>query len=101
MIPKIFAKEHGYAPFPPFISAVPGLVPPGLVRADFAADPQAIPPNANIETILQNHRRKMLRRAANRRSAQLSRARKKVISAICPFLTRLIIYPGPFRGFKS
>jgi len=33
---------------------------------------------ADIDFLLQVHRRKMLRRAANRRSAQLSRARKKV-----------------------
>eukprot|EP01031_Cornospumella_fuschlensis_P026758 gene26758-32334_t len=39
--------------------------------------PIELPPNANIDLILQVHRRKMLRRAANRRSAQLSRARKK------------------------
>jgi hypothetical protein len=32
----------------------------------------------DIDSLLQVHRRKMLRRAANRRSAQLSRARKKV-----------------------
>ena len=31
-----------------------------------------------IDSALQVHRRKMLRRAANRKSAQLSRARKKV-----------------------
>lgn len=34
--------------------------------------------HSNIDSILQVHRRKMLRRAANRKSAQLSRARKKV-----------------------
>ena len=33
----------------------------------------------DIESSAQNQRRKMMRRAANRRSAQLSRARKKVI----------------------
>lgn len=33
--------------------------------------------HSNIDSILQVHRRKMLRRAANRKSAQLSRARKK------------------------
>lgn len=34
--------------------------------------------HSNIDSLLQIHRRKMLRRAANRKSAQLSRARKKV-----------------------
>eukprot|EP01036_Dinobryon_divergens_P029608 gene29608-38730_t len=33
--------------------------------------------HSNIDSLLQIHRRKMLRRAANRKSAQLSRARKK------------------------
>lgn len=83
MIPKIFTKEHGYAPFPPF--GIPAVIPQGLVRADLMPDPQVLPPNANIETILQNHRRKMLRRAANRRSAQLSRARKKVRAQLYSF----------------
>ena len=34
--------------------------------------------NTDIDSLLQIHRRKMIRRAANRRSAQQSRARKKV-----------------------
>lgn len=33
--------------------------------------------NPEIDSLLQIHKRKMLRRAANRKSAQLSRARKK------------------------
>lgn len=80
MIPKIFVSDGA---FPPFAASF-GITP-GLVRADLAGHPPSITPNgiemtpnANIETILQVHRRKMLRRAANRRSAQLSRARKKV-----------------------
>jgi hypothetical protein len=36
-------------------------------------------PTSDFDSILQVHRRKMQRRQANRRSAQLSRARKKVI----------------------
>jgi hypothetical protein len=36
-------------------------------------------PNSDLDSIIQVHRRKMQRRQANRRSAQLSRARKKVI----------------------
>jgi hypothetical protein len=35
-------------------------------------------PSSEIDSLLQGHRRKMIRRAANRRSAQQSRARKKV-----------------------
>jgi hypothetical protein len=82
MIPKIYVKDQNYPHFPSF-----GISPvmSGMVRADFPSDPQGltsagveIVANANIESILQVHRRKMLRRAANRRSAQLSRARKKV-----------------------
>jgi len=38
--------------------------------------------HSNIDSLLQVHRRKMLRRAANRKSAQLSRARKKVDDSI-------------------
>ncbi len=75
----MYMKEHGFSPFGPF------GIPPGIMRTDFSHEPPGlmpgvmeIPPNANIESILQVHRRKMLRRAANRKSAQLSRARKKV-----------------------
>lgn len=82
MIPKIYVKEHGYPAFGHFGIAP---IPAGMVRTDLLTDGppmvpnvMEIPPNANIESILQVHRRKMLRRAANRRSAQLSRARKKV-----------------------
>lgn len=45
--------------------------PAANMKVDFQA-------SQNIDSLLQIHRRKMLRRAANRRSAQLSRARKKV-----------------------
>ena len=44
---------------------------PGVVKAP-----------ADSDHLLSVHRRKMLRRAANRRSAQLSRARKKVSLAL-------------------
>ena len=46
---------------------------PGVVKAP-----------ADSDHLLSVHRRKMLRRAANRRSAQLSRARKKVGLALTP-----------------
>ena len=83
MIPKIYVnKDHGYSAYAPFGMTA---IPTGMVRPDLGPENQTmipnvleIPPNANIESILQVHRRKMLRRAANRRSAQLSRARKKV-----------------------
>ena len=42
------------------------------------AYPGVVKTPADSDHLLSVHRRKMLRRAANRRSAQLSRARKKV-----------------------
>ena len=50
-----------------------GLAYPGVVKTP-----------ADSDHLLSVHRRKMLRRAANRRSAQLSRARKKVSLALTP-----------------
>ena len=58
----------------------PPIIPPYHVN-------QFLPPNVimqapgpgDIESLMQTHRRKMLRRAANRRSAQQSRARKKAL----------------------
>lgn len=105
MIPTMFVKEHPYARYasmalPPAAGnhhhhphvgvgpathlrpgEYPGVHhdPQGLLAAAAVSHSALeIPPNANIDAILQVHRRKMLRRAANRRSAQLSRARKKV-----------------------
>lgn len=83
MIPKIFVKDGQI--YPQYAAFGIAPVHSGLVPAEFADDQRAysgnptleIVPNVNIESILQVHRRKMLRRAANRRSAQLSRARKK------------------------
>jgi len=82
MIPKIFVKDGQI--YPQYAFGISSLHN-GLVRPEIVDETQAfvgspaieITPNANIESILQVHRRKMLRRAANRRSAQLSRARKK------------------------
>lgn len=84
MIPKIFVKDGQI--YPHYASFGIAPVHNGIVRADFIEEQEVygrnptmeIAPNTNIESILQVHRRKMLRRAANRRSAQLSRARKKV-----------------------
>lgn len=43
-----------------------------------AAQQASLQANSNIDSLLHVHRRKLQRRAANRKSAQLSRARKKV-----------------------
>ena len=89
-LPKIFAKENGYPSA--FLNAIPhagmhnGMngMPNPMAAAGFLPNYIPVPENVVVHTngemdsILQNHRRKMLRRAANRRSAQLSRARKKV-----------------------
>jgi hypothetical protein len=81
MIPKVYSNENGFQAIHPLhLAAMGGVaIPPGFI-------PNFIPENAVIHqnsseidyNVLQTHRRKMLRRAANRRSAQLSRARKKV-----------------------
>ncbi len=47
----------------------------GRAQANIQGTLQA---NANMDSLLHVHRRKLQRRAANRKSAQLSRARKKV-----------------------
>lgn len=49
----------------------------GLAQANIQANLQA---SSNIDSLLHVHRRKLQRRAANRKSAQLSRARKKVLT---------------------
>jgi hypothetical protein len=47
-----------------------------MIHLQSMMHPQQIP-SVDMDTIIQVHRRKMQRRQANRRSAQLSRARKK------------------------
>lgn len=66
MLPSLFAA--GLSP------AVEGM------RSSFSSDAKAsfLQVDNSLDSAIQGHRRKMLRRAANRRSAQLSRARKKV-----------------------
>mmetsp|Transcript_24792 Transcript_24792/g.53616 ORF Transcript_24792/g.53616 Transcript_24792/m.53616 type:complete len:236 (-) Transcript_24792:1450-2157(-) len=56
-----------------------GILPDYAVQLKLAGGNPIVPMhiNPNIDSLLQVHRRKMQRRAANRRSAQLSRARKK------------------------
>eukprot|EP01035_Chromulina_nebulosa_P018819 gene18819-24591_t len=46
---------------------------------DFGQVNSLLPQAPNMESLIQSQRRKMLRRAANRKSAQLSRARKKAM----------------------
>jgi hypothetical protein len=88
MIPKYFPKEFipppAFVHFPPYTIAlstppIVGEYPPIPIPEQF------ITANANIDSYMQSHRRKMMRRAANRKSAQLSRARKKVNSTATPF----------------
>jgi hypothetical protein len=72
MIPKLLMKgEPGLGFGPQFMPQyhVNQFVPPLNVVMQATSE---------IDSLLQVHRRKMLRRAANRRSAQQSRARKKV-----------------------
>lgn len=76
MIPKLFVQDH---PYPHYAQLVMNQQNPGApsIFPNPVGGHIEVPPNTNIDSLLQVHRRKMLRRAANRRSAQLSRARKK------------------------
>lgn len=90
MIPKVLPKESGFqhSGFPliqhvgPPITALDiggQAIPQSFVPGHrFLPENVVMQTNSDIDSLLQVHRRKMLRRAANRRSAQLSRARKKV-----------------------
>ena len=84
MIPKSFQKNSGFQQkFPHPIPSVDASEPPVVHQTyvqnhRFVSDNVVMQSNSEIDSLLQVHRRKMLRRAANRRSAQLSRARKKV-----------------------
>ena len=89
-LPKIFAKEN---PYPAAfmngmmqrcmsngMNGIPNPMAAGGFLPNYITVPDnvVIQSNGEMGSILQSHRRKLLRRAANRRSAQLSRARKKV-----------------------
>lgn len=81
MIPGIFGKDSS-SPNGGFVYA-PLTIPADQLRPNFSESVPSVltnqmAPNVNLDSIIQTHRRKILRRAANRRSAQLSRARKKV-----------------------
>lgn len=85
MIPKMFAKENGgYQAYTPVsIHGMGAAINPAYLHNIpnnhiYLPENVVLQGNGEVESALQNHRRKMLRRAANRRSAQLSRARKKV-----------------------
>lgn len=56
--------------------------------------------NNAADSMLLVHRRKMQRRAANRRSAQLSRARKKVCASCCQLYKRATLYEIPATSMK-
>ena len=78
MIPKLFVKETSFPHFASFGLSGGSHIP---LRPELVHDPSRIGidiPSTSMDSLLQVHRRKMMRRAANRRSAQLSRARKKV-----------------------
>ena len=82
MIPKMLMKgEQGIGSFPSHFPTDPTRFAPIIPQYHFNP---FVPANvvmqatSDIDSLLQVHRRKMLRRAANRRSAQQSRARKKV-----------------------
>ena len=90
MIPKLYgAKESGYSStFYPHhgamtsMAGMPNVMPTPMPTAflpNYIPEHVVVRTNVEMDSLLHNHRRKMLRRAANRRSAQLSRARKKVI----------------------
>jgi hypothetical protein len=86
MIPKIIVKENAQNGYASHFSADPASLyaPMMQVHQPYHVN-QFVPTNvvmqtgSDIDSLLQVHRRKMLRRAANRRSAQQSRARKKVM----------------------
>lgn len=61
-------------------------------NAAAAAQQASLQANSNIDSLLHVHRRKLQRRAANRKSAQLSRARKKV----CYHVT--LTFPAKFNS---
>jgi hypothetical protein len=76
MIPKIIVHDGAAFTLYPSMFTIAKVdadagVPPNGQVAEFA------PIDANIDLTLQVNKRKVMRRAANRKSAQLSRARKK------------------------
>lgn len=93
MIPNLYYKDqYNNYNFPPRTGAPihpSAMLPTNMMGMDYLehqnalgraqANMQAnIQANTGIDSLLHVHRRKLQRRAANRKSAQLSRARKKV-----------------------
>ena len=89
MIPKMMKENGQLYPSSTLQMPPPGQVPTNVyppILPQYHVN-QFLPPNVimqapgpgDIESLMQTHRRKMLRRAANRRSAQQSRARKKAL----------------------
>ena len=90
MIPNLYYKDH-YNNYVPRVGApIPNtaMLPTNMMGMEYMehqnalgraqANMQAnIQANTSIDSLLHVHRRKLQRRAANRKSAQLSRARKK------------------------
>lgn len=80
MLPNNFGQENDFSHFISFglNNPVRNNFIPSSENQNLISNGIEFQSNANLDAILNSHRRKMLRRAANRRSAQLSRARKKV-----------------------
>jgi len=76
MLPKFMTRDDGFEDFHIPLMTSNNLMGGGMENNN--SNNIVLPTNGtDIDSLLQVHRRKMLRRAANRRSAQLSRARKK------------------------
>jgi PAS domain-containing protein len=91
MIPNRYAKDqHPLHFYPPPHAGQPyptSIFIPPILGMDYMEQQKALERaqanmqvNNSIDSLLHVHRRKLQRRAANRKSAQLSRARKKVRS---------------------
>jgi len=77
MLPKFMTRDDGFEGDYHVPLMTPNMMGP-IVENNSNNNSIVLPTNGtDIDSLLQVHRRKMLRRAANRRSAQLSRARKK------------------------
>ena len=78
-LPNFFTPDNGF----PLMNGLNGLSGVPNLTAGFLHNYMNVPNNiaqvnGEMNSLLKSHRRKLLRRAANRRSAQLSRARMRV-----------------------
>lgn len=87
MIPSAFLKDQHFSTYASHFGANAARqnILSNMIGMDFIEHQKAlgraqanIQANTSIDSLLHVHRRKLQRRAANRKSAQLSRARKKV-----------------------